>query len=147
MAIFYGSENTGVASFPPVRPGASALYGGKVRVFGNVLTLATQTTSDQWLIAAVPGGHKFLYGVVASTVSLGTSVVAIGTNAVHASNGQYRAAAVFTATDTPTLFGVVSTGLNAAVLTADTNIWLTIATASLPGSGSLAVQLFYAQAS
>jgi len=146
MTIFYGSENTGVASTPAQRAGASALYGGKVRVFGNVLTLATQTTSDNWLIAKVPAGHRFLFGLITTTVTLGSAVVAVGTNSVHASNGQYRAAAVFTTVDTPTLFGVTATGVAAAATTADTELWLTIATASLPASGSLAVELFFAQA-
>lgn len=142
MPIFYTAENTGVAAFPPLKPNSPS-YGGKVKVFQATMTLAAQTTSDQFLLATAPIGYKFLCGILTSTVTLGTSVIAIGTNAVHASNGQYRAAATFTAVDTPTLFGVTATGVASATLAADANIWLTIATATLPGSGTLVCQLFY----
>lgn len=143
MATLYSTETAGLDSLPVVKAAAPS-YGGSVKVFQSTITLATQTTSDAIVLADVPAGYKFLYGVITTTASLGSAAVAIGTNATHGSNGQYRASAVFTATDTPTLFGVAATGPAAATLTATTRIYLTCTTANLPASGTLAVQLFYA---
>jgi hypothetical protein len=64
--------------------------------------------------------------------------VAIG---IAGTTGKYRAAAVFTATDTPTLFGVTSGLL--APLTAEEIVIITIAAASLPASGNLRTLLAY----
>ena len=80
----------------------------------------------------------WLYGVLATDTSLGTSTVAIG---IAGTPGKYRTAAVFTAANTPTLFG------NAAAigepLAADEEVIITIATANLPGAGTLRVQLVF----
>ena len=79
-----------------------------------------------------------------ASATLGSSVVAIGTNKTHASNGQLRAAAVFTAA-APTLFGL-SSAQDDNELAGDTPIYLTIATAALPASGVLVIDLIYAGA-
>lgn len=142
MATFYSAETAGYGSTPFVKPTSQA-YGSRVRRYRATITMAAQTTSDNILLAQIPAGSVFCYGIISTTATLGSAVVAIGTNGTHGSNGQYRAAAVFTATDTPTLFGVVATGTASSALTADTAIYLTIATANLPGSGTLVVDLYY----
>ena len=68
----------------------------------------------------------------------GTATVAIG---VAGATGKYRAAAIFTAA-APTLFGV-STAADDDALTAEETVLLTIAAASLPGSGTGYVDLYY----
>jgi hypothetical protein len=65
--------------------------------------------------------------------------VAIG---IAGATGKYRAAAAFTATDTPTLFGVGDAVGEA--LAGEEVVFLTIGAASLPASGTLRVMFVYA---
>jgi hypothetical protein len=140
MAIVYGTFTAPVGQSP--RNNVSGAHqGARVRVWRETITLASQPTADQIVIADnVPVGSTFMYGIITATVSLGTSTIAIGTVATA---GKYRAAAVFTSTDTPTLFGV-TTG-QAPLTTAET-VQITIAVAALPASGTLTTALFYCEA-
>ncbi|MGL5363061.1 MAG: hypothetical protein ACRDBH_09285, partial [Bosea sp. (in: a-proteobacteria)] len=70
--------------------------------------------------------------------SLGSSTIAVGT---AASAAKYKAAAVLTATETPTAYGK-GAALAEDALTVDTEILLTVAAAALPASGNL-VSLIY----
>ena len=73
----------------------------------------------------------------------GTAEVAIGTNATHASNGQFRASATFTSANTPTLFGNAA-AMDDSALTAKETVLATIAVAALPNSADYAiVHLYY----
>lgn len=144
MADLLSIQLTGYLSNPATRPGGNE-YGGRLRRYRATITLAAQATTDNIALAKIPAGSIFAFGILSSTVTLATSVIAIGTNKVHASNGQLRAAGTFTAGDTPTLFGLPPSTADVA-LTADTWIYLTIATAALPGAGTLNVDLFYTNA-
>lgn len=126
------------------KPKAS-VYGGRLKRMRATITLASQTTSDTLLLGNLPAGAVFAYGVLTASASLGTSTLAIG---YAGTTGAYRAAATFTATDTPTLFGVTATGPAAsdAGATTETAILGTIATATLPSSGTLVVDIFYSNA-
>ncbi len=153
MAQYYSKETAGYASNPIIKP-ATAAYGGRLRRYRasmdlSAVNLTTGTTgnvgtSDSVILARVPTGAVFDFGMITSSVTLGSAVVAIGTNPVHASNGQYRAAAVFTAVDTPTLFGLATAQAGSAN-TSDTLVYLTCATAALPTSGTLVVDLYFNQ--
>src|SRR5947199_10559708 len=120
MADLFSTETAGLLSRPVVKPSAGA-YGGRFRRYRATITLAAQATTDNILLCVLPNGSYHAIGWVTASVSLGTSVIAIGTNKVHASNGQLRAAATFTVVDTPTPFGL-SAALGGAALTADTPI-------------------------
>jgi hypothetical protein len=144
MANLYSIETAGVDSRPQVKPSAGA-YGARFRRYRASITLATQTTADNILLAVVPAGSIFAFGVLTASATLGTSVIAIGTSQTHGTNGQLRAAGTFTAVDTPTMFGT-ATAASQAALTADTRIYLTIATASLPAAGTLVADLYYTNA-
>jgi hypothetical protein len=141
MAVLYGAYTAPVGTTPRGNV-TGAQQGARVRVYRETITLATQTTSDTIVIADnVPVGSTFLYGVLLASATLGgTATIAIG---VSGSTGKYRAAAIFTAADTPTLFGIAA---NAAPLTAAETVFITIAAASLPGSGTLHTALFYCEA-
>lgn len=139
MADLFSLETAGVLSRPVVKPSAPA-YGARPRRYRATITLASQATADNIYLGRFPAGSIPEVGFITSSVSLGSAVVAIGTNKVHASNGQYRAAAVFTAVDTPTPFGLAA-ALSGAALTVDTDVYLTIATAALPSSGTLVIDL------
>ena len=124
------------------RPAAS-VYGARVKSIRATINLAAQTTSDKLVLGVLPAGATLLFGVLASTVSLGTSTLAVG---ITGTTGKYRTAAVFTATDTPTLFGNAAALGAASALAADETVIGTIAAATLPGSGTLVVDLVYVAA-
>tara|TARA_R110000744_G_scaffold139185_1_gene250195 strand:- start:4 stop:426 length:423 start_codon:yes stop_codon:yes gene_type:complete len=137
MTVLYSAEMAGLAAVPVSLP-SGGIVDGNVRVKRATITLDTQTTSDTIVIAKGHEGESFLYGVINSSATLGASAtVAIG---VTGTVGKYRAAATHTAANVPTLFGV-----NAAVATiaAEEEIFITIASASLPGSGTLVVDMYF----
>lgn len=122
-----------------VRPAAS-VYGARLKRLRATVTLASQTTSDTLLLGILPTGATFAYGVLNTTASLGTSTLAIG---IAGTTGKYRAAGTFTSTDTPTFFGTAAQAGAATPLAAEENVIGTIATANLPSSGTLVVDLYY----
>jgi hypothetical protein len=140
MATLYGNYSAGLAN-SPATPADGDVQGGRVRVLREKITLATQTTADTIVCGILPIGATFLYGMLTSSVSLGTSTIAIG---VSGSTGKYRAAATFTAVDTPTTFGDEAAML--AKLTAAETVFITIGVASLPASGNLLVDMYYCAA-
>lgn len=139
MAVLYGTQMTKLRNTVPQDLPAARDVGGKIRCFNETITLAAQATTDTIEVAKLPKGATPLFGIISSTVSLGTSTVAIG---ITGTTGKYRTAAVFTATDTPTFFGNVA--VMGVQLAAEEIVIITIATAALPGSGTLRVMFFYA---
>ncbi|MEN9417110.1 MAG: hypothetical protein RI988_730 [Pseudomonadota bacterium] len=122
------------------RPRASA-YQANTRRLRGTFTLGTQTTSDTLEIGNLPAGATFAFGVLTSSVSLGSSTVAIGT---VGATGKYRAGAVFTAVDTPTMFGIATqVGAVDPALAAEERVFVTIGAASLPASGTFVVDLYF----
>lgn len=144
MAQFNSAELSGYPTTAPfVNPSvlpSGVNIGGRVRVHKATITMASQASGDTILIATPKRGDMFLYGILAATATLGASAtIAIGTSA---STGKYRAAAVFTAVETPTLFGLVAAE---TALTADEFVIITIGVAALPSSGTFTVKMFFAQ--
>ncbi|MEN9592130.1 MAG: hypothetical protein RJA21_589, partial [Gemmatimonadota bacterium] len=101
MAIFYGAHTAPRGSTPPGLVDGS-VQGGHVRVYRERITLAGQTTADTVVLAFPTAGETFLCGTITSDVSLGTSLVAIGTASAP---GKYRASAAHAIIDTPVNFG------------------------------------------
>lgn len=144
MAAYLSTELGGSANqtTAPVgyKPRAS-VYNGVLKRLRGTFTLNTQTTSDTLVIGNLPAGATFAFGKLTSSVSLATSTLAIG---ITGTTGKYRAAAVFTATDTPTDFGVATVvGASDPALSAEEQVFATIAVASLPASGTLVIDLYY----
>jgi hypothetical protein len=145
MAAYLSTELGGSAnqtSAPVGYKPKATVYGGRLRRIRATFTLNTQTTSDTLVIGNLPAGATFAYGVLNASATLGASAtLAIG---IAGTTDKYRTAAVFTAANTPTLFGN-----NAAVsasdpaLAAEEQVIGTIAAASLPGSGTFVVDLYY----
>jgi len=138
MATQYGLQMGRLRNTAPVDLPMAGDVHGRVRCFNEKVTLASQPTADIVEVARLPKGARVLYGLLVSTVSLGSSTLAIG---ITGTTGKYRAAATFTAADTPTLFGPAAS-LGEA-LTAEEIVFLTIAAAPLPASGTLRVLIFY----
>jgi hypothetical protein len=144
MAAYLSTELGGSANLTSAPVGykpRATVYGARLKSLRGSFTLNTQTTSDTLVVGNLPAGATFAFGLLTSSASLSTATVAIG---IAGTTGKYRAAAVFTATDTPTLFGTAATvGAADPALTAEEQVIVTIATASLPASGTFVVDLFY----
>lgn len=135
MAETVASTMTVVRAGQTPSPG---LVHGDVCVFQETVTYASQPAADTIVVGQLPKGARFLYGILCATASSGSTTIAIG---IAGTPAKYRAAAAFTATDTPTLFGVsANTGV---ALTADETIIVTLAAATAPSSGTLDIQLYY----
>ena len=144
MATYLSTELGGSANqtSAPVgyKPRAS-VYGGRLKRLRATVTLASQATTDTLQLGNLPAGSVFAFGVLNSDTSLGSSTLAIG---ISGTTGKYRAAATFTSTDTPTPFGkAVEEAASDAGLSAEQTVIGTIASAALPSSGTLVVDLFY----
>lgn len=145
MAQYLSNELAGTttglttAAAAGVRPAAS-VYGARMKRFRATVTYAGQTTSDTILLASVPAGFTFAYGVLNADTSSGSTTLAIGTSA---SSAKYRAAGAFTSTDTPTIFGKAAVAGAASPLSDTENIILTLAAATAPSSGTLIVDLYF----
>lgn len=137
MAQTYASEVAGLGATPTTNSNG-AVQGGRVRRFRATITLASQADGDTVVLAQVPAGYAFAYGILNASATLGLSTIAIG---IAGTAAKYRAAAVFTAA-APTLFGV-STAVDDAPLTAQETVILTNTTAALPSSGTLIVDLYF----
>lgn len=138
MANFYTKENKSIGDVPARQPGDEG-YGGRPRVYRATIPLdappinsssngAVIANGDTVTLFRVPPGMRFRKGTLTSSVSLGTSTIAIG---VAGTPAKYKAAAVFTAVDTPTMFGeALDMAADAAL--ADETVIMTVAVANLP---------------
>ncbi len=134
--------NTRAAQMTKLNAGTTPAPGfvdGSVRTFAETVTYASQGIADTIEVARLPKGAVLIKGQLCADTSSGTATISVGTSA---SPAKYRAAAVFTATDTPTAFGKAA-ALNTALASEETVI-LTVGTAALPASGTLQVTLTYA---
>lgn len=138
MTQTYATEVSGLYDVPATKPSAGVV-GGRVRRFRATFTLASQASGDTIVLAKVPAGHTFAYGVINGSATFGASAtVAIGTSA---DAEKYRAAATFTAA-APTMFGKVGAS-NGNALSAEETVILTVGAAALPSSGSGEVDLYF----
>ena len=149
MADLYTPQTLGAldGTKPPVMMDG-ALMQAKVRSIRALINLAslTITTADNVLLGRLPKNARFMFGMITHSVTMGASAaLAIGTNKTHASNGQYRAAAVSTGVNAPALFGVAA-ARHAADVDTETPIYLTVGVADLPTSGLLGIDIFYSVA-
>ena len=137
MAQTYSTEVSGQYDSPAAMSNGGVV-GGRVRRFRATITLASQASGDTIVLANVPAGHTLAYGVLNSTVSLGTAKIKIGTSA---DDDKYRANATHTAT-VPTMFGP-NAAVSGAASTAAEEVIAEIGTAGLPASGTLVIDLYF----
>lgn len=139
MANSYGQQMALLRNNSPQQLPQSADVHGRVRVFNEKVTLAAQASGDTIEVGKLPKGARPLFGILLASATLGASAtIAIGVSGTPA---KYRAAAVFTSADTPTLFGVATN--NGDALAAEEIVIITVGVAALPGSGTLRVMIFY----
>lgn len=142
MAQTYSTELQVTQTTPADVPSASDGYGAAPKRYRASIALAAQAIGDTVVLANVPPGMVFAYGVVNTDTSLGLATLAVG-NASSAA--KYRAAATFTATNTPTLFGA-NAAVGAAASSATEQVIATVGAAALPASGNLVVDLYFTNA-
>ena len=138
MARTYANEVAGFGTTPETKTDGG-IHGGRLRRFRASFTMAAQAAGDDIVLARVPAGYRFAFGIINASATMGASAtVAIG---ISGATGKYRTAAVFTAA-APTLFGN-SAAADDDALTAEETVLLTVAVAALPGSGTAYVDLYY----
>lgn len=119
-----------------------AVQGGRLLRFRATITMDEQADGDDIILARIPAGLNFAFGVITTTTSLADAEVSIGYGEHF---DEYRATAAFTATNTPTLFGkaaAVAEGPNDEAR----EVRMLIAEDDLPSSGTLVVDLYYSKA-
>lgn len=139
MAQTFSNEIAPTQLSPAQLPSATQGYMARVRRYRASITLASQAAADTVVLANIPSGYCFAYGVLTASVSLGSSTVAVGNSTAA---GKYRVAAVNTAVDTPAVFGTAA-AVSGVPSTSQEQVILTVATAALPASGTLVVDLYF----
>lgn len=148
MPTFNAPIPAGLALRPPVKASDPA-FGGRCYRFRSIVNLATVnagaavTTADAIRLATIPAGYVFDRCEMVSSVSLTTSVLAIGTSQTHASNNQYRPAAAYGTTADLLSVTAPAAAKAGSAQTADTDVFMTVATANLPTSGNVVVDLYF----
>lgn len=148
MARYFSPQVRGVLDgAAPNSQAAGNVQHAKLSVIKASIDLATFgatiTTADEVVLGMLPTDATFMFGIITSSVTMGASAaLAIGTSPTHATNGQYRAAAVQTAADAPAMFGLTA-AMVAAATTAPTPLYLTVGVANLPGAGRLDILIAY----
>lgn len=138
MAQTYASEVAGLGTTPSTAANGG-VQGGRLRRFRATVPFASQAAGDTVVLARVPSGHTFAYGIMNNSASFGASAtVAIGPSSA---SGKYRTAAVLTTTG-PVLIGNY-TAADDVPLTAEETVLLTVAVAALPSSGSAVIDLYF----
>lgn len=143
MATTYATEVSSVLDGTlPAEKSDGAVHGARLMRRRATITLASQADGDVIVLAEKKPGEHFAYGVITTDTSLGTATVKVGP---ESSDAAYRAAADFTATNTPTLFGPAA-AISSEPATDGENIVATVGTAALPASGTLVIDLFFSKA-
>jgi hypothetical protein len=138
MARTYANEVAGFGTTPTTKSDGG-IHGGRLRRFRASFTMAAQASGDDIVLARVPAGYRFAFGIINASATMGgTATVAIG---IAGATGKYRTAAINTAT-VPTLFGNVAATDDDA-LTAEETVLMTIAAAALPGAGTVVIDLYF----
>lgn len=143
MATFYPLELIGISDVSvPTRKLDGRVDMAGLRRRRRTITLASQASGDVCAIVHIPEGAAFAFAVGNTDTSLGTATIAIG---VAGTPAKYKAAATFTATDTPTMWGKAA----AQALTPNGNapeaVILTIGAAAFPASGTLVIDIYISE--
>jgi hypothetical protein len=146
MAQTYANEISGLYAVQPlvVKPSAVSAYGAHPKRFRASIPLKSQSfgAGNEVLLATVPPGAVFSFGVIVTDTSLGTCTVAVG---IAGAPTKYKAATMLTAADVPAIFGPTAQVGQSAMLYEE-QIFLQVLVANLPASGNLVVDLYFSSA-
>lgn len=142
MPDFYSQQMAGVAdgTVIPARKADGGVVGAKIssimasKPLGQALAAA-----DRLYLGRVRAGERIKSILINTDTSLGSSTIAIGTTAAPA---KYVVATTFTTPlDRPTAIGPRASTLDDGVLTADEDIWATVAAATIVGGTVFSIEL------
>lgn len=141
MARFYSRETSGVIGVANPAKALGNVYDARLKRMRAVIDYDGQASGDDIVLGELPVGAVFAFGVLTASATAGASAtLAIGTTGTL---GKYRAAATFTAANTPTTFGTAA-GASMAPLAAPELLLATVGTAALPNSADyLIVDIYY----
>jgi hypothetical protein len=144
MAAYLSTEQGGTANQTVVPVGykpRASVYQARLKRLRATFTFATQTVSDTLVVGTLPAGATFALGATYVSVSTGSATIAVGTTGA---TGKYKAAGAVTSVDIPNHFGVTAAVAAAdPALTAEEIVFVTIAGASLPASGTMVIDIYY----
>jgi len=135
---FLLSPKDPAATAPFVAPNG-ALVAAKERRTKEIFTTAGEVATDKLFLGTIPRGGSFAAIELTTDTTLGSSTLAIGT---LASAALFAAAATLTATDTPTRRGKASAKA-LPPMTEDTDVYATVAAATLPTGAVLVSELCF----
>ncbi|MEV4934417.1 hypothetical protein [Sphingobium sp. LSP13-1-1.1] len=141
MTDRYAVEQVGVVdgTSTPNKKADGALVGAKLRSIRATKQVLADQIADRVYLGRLPQGANLKEVLITTDTSLGSSTIAIGTTA---SSGKYVAARTFTTPlDAPTCIGPKASALDDAPLSADEDVWMTIAAAAMPGAAIVVVEL------
>lgn len=149
MATTFGTQAAKVLGATKSTPSPGFVH-SSVRSISEQVTYATQASADIIVVGFIPKGAIFLYATIETDTTTSTATIALSsitlnaalTTASVASAGKYAAAAAYTTVDTPVIVG--KTAAAGVALAADELIGAVVGTASLPASGNLKINIFYA---
>jgi hypothetical protein len=141
MAVLYGTQMAKLRGPSPQAP-APGFVDGSVRHFVETVTFASQATSDTIEVARLPKGAVPLHVYMMTDTSTGTATIALGVSGTAA---KYKTAAAYTTTNVWTeVYGTTPATALGVALASEEILFLTIATAALPASGTLRIHIVYA---
>lgn len=143
MTDRYAVEQVGVADGTSVPPKKldGALVGAKIRSIRATKQVLADQIADRVYLGKLPIGATVKEILIVTDTSLGSSTIAIGTTA---SSGKYVAARTFTTPlDAPTCIGPKASVWDDAPLTAEEDLWLTVAAAAIGGAVIMGIEIRY----
>jgi hypothetical protein len=138
MTAYNGTQCAIIASggYPSVTE-----VGGRVRAFNETVVYAAQASGSTFVVARLPQGAQILGFELVTDTSTGSATLVFGDGTTAAA---YSTAAAFTTVNATQLVGPKLAGAGVlSPLTADGQIVITTAAASLPASGNLMITTYY----
>ena len=142
MATYLSNELAGTTDGKTTVAAASwrtkgSVINGRVKRFRATITLNGQVSGDAFQLFTLPSGASFILGDVVNSVSLGSATLGVGS---LSNPTKYRGqSAGMTNVDTPVLFASASAG--ASELATEEAVYASLGGASLPGSGTLVIDM------
>jgi hypothetical protein len=142
MAVLYGTQMAKLRGPNPSVP-APGFVDGTPRVFVETIAFASQTTSDTIEVCRLPkGAIPSSVHILTDTSFGGTATIALG---ISGNATKYKTAATFTTTNQwVEVYGTAPAAALGVATASEEIVFLTIAAASLPASGTARIRFVYA---
>lgn len=144
MTTYYGTTFSGSVLDATAAPPFDTPHGAKVNAEMHCITekftMAAQASGSILVLGQLPAGAIFKGVRLTASATVGASAtLEVG---IAGDTAKYRAAAVFTSANAPTMYGPAA-AMAQAPLTAEETVICTTAVAALAAAGTLVFELFY----